>query len=317
MLSKTRESRSPAWFITFADLNALLLGFFMLLYAFSEQDKAKFKQVAGSMRDAFGVQQEVRVREPPKGMSVIAREFSPGIPQPTELDEVRQLTTRDSLPQPAVLEPKKPVVPRSSADDARRIADQESLQNALRSEIDAGLIELEIEDDRIVLRIKEKGAFPSGSDHLEGAFKPIVQRLGNTLIGTGGTIIVAGHTDSIPIENSAFRSNWELSTARALSVAQVFFDCSNTLMPRVHLESYAEFRPIDSNDTPEGRARNRRVEISLIHRVDPLESDHRTSGRHSEAPTEGPLLQAARAAAAAGPAPADAIGLGPTAARSR
>jgi chemotaxis protein MotB len=307
------QTRSPAWVITFADLNSLLLAFFLLLFAFSEQDKAKFKQVAGSMRDAFGVQQEIRVKDPPKGMNVIPREFSPGIPQPTPLNQVRQFTTSDSRPHPILLESQR--------------LDMENLEKALKSEIDAGLIELALEDNRIIIRIKEKGVFPTGSDRLERNFEPIIQRLANTLSTTSGTIIVAGHTDSIPIANSVFHSNWQLSTARALTVAQVFFDCSDTLMPRVHLESYAEFKPIDSNDTPEGRARNRRVEISLVHQAASLdrvrvptarqpEAQH-TDGSLQQQSTKGPPLPEVNADAATSTGHEDAMGVTPTTKRSR
>ena len=325
---KVSEARSPAWVITFADLNSLLLAFFMLLFAFSEQDKAKFKQVAGSMRDAFGVQQEIRVKDPPKGMSLIVREFSPGIPQPTTLNQVRQFTTSDSLPHPVLPESKKPPILRTYAGDERQLADKEDLEKALKSEIDAGLIELEREDDRIVIRIKEKGVFPSGSDHLERTFEPIIQRLANTLANTNGLIVIAGHTDNIPFASSVFNSNWQLSTARALKVAQVFFDCSDTLMPRVHLESYAEFQPIDSNETPEGRARNRRVEISLIHPTHPLDRVHEPTDRQPEArhtraslqqkPAEGsPLTEVKADASAAGTRLEDAKGVAPATEKSR
>ena len=84
---------SPAWIMTFADLMSLLLAFFVLLFSFSELDKQVYKQIAGSMRNAFGIQREVRVKDPPKGVNVIAREFSPGIPQMTPLNIVRQMTT--------------------------------------------------------------------------------------------------------------------------------------------------------------------------------------------------------------------------------
>jgi len=82
----------PAWVMTFADLMTLLMCFFVLLLAFSEMDAAKFKELSGSMKDAFGVQTEVEVRTIPKGTSVIAREFSPGKPEETALNEVRQFT---------------------------------------------------------------------------------------------------------------------------------------------------------------------------------------------------------------------------------
>ena len=86
----------PQWVMTFADLSTLLLVFFVLLLSFSEMDVAKFKQLAGSMRQAFGVQAEIEVKHIPKGTSLIAREFSPGEPKPTVINEVRQFTIDSS-----------------------------------------------------------------------------------------------------------------------------------------------------------------------------------------------------------------------------
>lgn len=269
MSRKLIDSDKPGWIATFADLMSLLLAFFVLLFSFSELDKAKYKEVAGSMRNAFGVQQEIRVRDPPKGLNIIAREFSPGIPQETPLNEVRQYTTKDSLPYPVLFDSKEIASPRAPGIDERILADKRKLERALKPEIDADLVELELIDQRIVVRIKEKGVFPSGSDHLIPSFQPIIARLGDTLVETTGKIVVAGHTDNVPIDNALFGSNWELSMARAMTVAQVFFGRSDTLGARTHLEAYAEFRGIDTNETPEGRARNRRVEISLVYRNEP------------------------------------------------
>jgi chemotaxis protein MotB len=89
---KKESAGVPAWVMTFADLMTLLMCFFVLLLAFSEMDIAKFKQLSGSMKDAFGVQAEVEVRTIPKGTSVIAQEFSPGKPEQTPMNEVRQFT---------------------------------------------------------------------------------------------------------------------------------------------------------------------------------------------------------------------------------
>ena len=86
----------PAWVLTFADLMSLLLAFFVLLFSFSEMDKAKYKQVAGSMKEAFGIQREIKVKEPPKGINIIAQEFSAGTPSKSTLrNELRQHTTDD------------------------------------------------------------------------------------------------------------------------------------------------------------------------------------------------------------------------------
>ena len=90
--TKKEERGIPAWVVTFADLMTLLMCFFVLLLSFSEMDVAKFKQLAGSMKEAFGVQAEIEARTIPKGTSVIAREFSPGRPDPTAANQIRQFT---------------------------------------------------------------------------------------------------------------------------------------------------------------------------------------------------------------------------------
>ncbi|WP_235263749.1 flagellar motor protein MotB [Nitrincola sp. A-D6] len=87
----------PAWLATFGDLMSLLMCFFVLLLSFSEMDVLRFKQLAGSMREAFGVQAQIKVEDIPKGTSIIAQEFSPGRPEPTPLNEVRQMTTAVEL----------------------------------------------------------------------------------------------------------------------------------------------------------------------------------------------------------------------------
>lgn len=311
MANKTPEPvAAPAWVLTFADLMSLLLAFFVLLFSFSEMDKAKYKEVAGSMRDAFGVQQEIRAKESPKGVNVIAREFSPGIPQPTPKNEVRQFTTKDSLPYPVLFDTKQISPLLLAAAKERQLADKARLERALRHEIDEGLVELEMTDQLIILRIKEKGVFPSGSDRLEPAFEPIIRRLGDTLVETSGKIVVAGHTDDEPIENSLFRSNWHLAAGRALTVAQVFFDRSDALAPRVHLEAYAEYRPVDTNATREGRARNRRVEVSLVYLTDEVaqgparDADAEAQPTREGASREDPPVPVA----VPDPSPPDAVG---------
>jgi chemotaxis protein MotB len=264
MSKKSSQASVPAWVTTFADLCTLLLSFFVLLFSFSEVDKEMYKQVAGSMRDAFGVQREIRTKEPPKGLNVIAREFSPGTPAPTTRNEIRQFTTRDSLPFPGLGKSKSQSQGQAQADAKKeKEVDAAKLQAALEDEISAGLIELEVQDQRIIVRIKEKGSFPSGSAHLERPFEPVVDRLANALQATTGEIVISGHTDSVPINTSEFHSNWELSSARAVTVARAFFENSELAKTKIHLEAYADTRPLDSNDTSEGRARNRRVEISV------------------------------------------------------
>lgn len=264
-----KKPGAPAWMATFADLMSLLLAFFVLLFSFSEVDRQKYKEVAGSMKDAFGVQLSVKANDPPKGVNIIAREFSPGMTMPTPLNQVRQFTTKDAMKNPAVLGTSKG----SKSDQAkekRKRLDQRKIQLALQDEISKGLIEVEVTDEKIIVRIREKGSFLSGSKTLERSFVPVVERLAETLQDTKGQIVISGHTDSIPISNFQFQSNWELSAARAASVAHVFLADDYVPSSRVHLEAYADTQPVDTNETEEGRAKNRRVEIAVVYGTDAL-----------------------------------------------
>ena len=104
-VEKKQDAGIPAWVMTFADLMSLLLAFFVLLFSFSEMDKNIYKELAGSLKEAFGVQREIKAKEPPKGINIIAREFSPGRPMPTPINEVRQKTSAESQEFPVFTDP--------------------------------------------------------------------------------------------------------------------------------------------------------------------------------------------------------------------
>ena len=255
---KKVDTGLPAWVMTFADLMSLLLAFFVLLFSFSELDKQKFKELSGSMKDAFGVQDEVRVRNPPKGISFIAREFSPGRPDPTPFNVVRQQTTDDKQRMMDVGRKKG-----GDQQDADRADELRKFRARLETEIDDGLIEIESEDSRIVVRIREKGSFASGTADLEPSVVPIIEHIGELISNLPGQVNVVGHTDSMPISTARFRSNWELASARAVSVLHYLMKSTRLPGQRFHVEGYGDTRPIASNDSSEGRALNRRVEVIL------------------------------------------------------
>ena len=271
---KKADAGAPAWITTFADLAILLMCFFVLLLAFSEMDAQKYKQVAGSMKQAFGVQRDVKVKQPPKGVNVIAREFSPGKPEPTPLNEVRQKTTDDlrrHLKIPGVKTDKSQAkmgqlikALKKQLKEAVTKVDADKTRQALKDEIDKGMIDVEAEDQKVIIRIREKGSFSSGSASLIKPFQPVLRKIGKILIGTEGRITVAGHTDSVPISNQRFRSNWELSTSRAVTVVHGLIETTGLPAERFHIEGYGETRPIANNDTSTNRAKNRRVEIAIV-----------------------------------------------------
>ncbi len=285
---KCPPAGAPAWIMTFADLMSLLLAFFVLLFSFSELDKLKFKELAGSMRDAFGVQRDIQVREPLKGVSIIAREFSPARPDPTPVNEVRQMTTNELLAHLDVSagkgkqEGKLDEIDREhdqrnlDEQDKQRAQqmmeaekealikkEQEHIEDQLLPEIQQGLIQVDREKNKLVIRIREKGSFKSGHADLIKEFKPVIARIGEAVVRSGRPVLIAGHTDNVPIRTRRFRSNWELASARAVTVIHELSSATKLPSDRFQIQGYADTKPIDSNDDAAGRSRNRRVEVVL------------------------------------------------------
>lgn len=269
---------SPAWMTTFADLMSILMCFFVLLLSFSEMDVAKYKQVAGSMRDAFGVQNEIRMKDIPKGTSIVAKEFSPGRPNPTFVRTVQQQSTNTSASSLDIRTPMRGQNNNGSRIDMPMDAAMQQIEEALREEteeaarelrrrlqvqIDEGNIEVENDTDSITVRIRERGSFASGSADIENAFLPIIPIIRDALKGITGEIAVEGHTDDIPIYNERFRSNWELSSQRALALAHELLEDPALDPARFMIVGYADTRPRVDNDSWLNRAQNRRVEVVI------------------------------------------------------
>jgi len=282
----------PDYMGTFADLMALLMCFFVLLLAFSEMDVLKFKQIAGSMKYAFGVQNKVEVKDIPKGTSVIAQEFSPGKPTPTMIEAIMQHTveiTKESLEfdEPVEEDPQEGEGDKSdtgegdsanvgagekqASGEGQASAQGQASESLAReiavkmsAQLDSGQIELLAKDNIVVIRIRESGSFASGSDRIEPSFIGVLGRIAEILQDTDGEIRVAGHTDNLPIETERFRSNWELSGGRAGSVVRELLKNEALERERFVITGYADTRPLDTNETPQGRAKNRRVEIIIV-----------------------------------------------------
>lgn len=340
---------SPAWVVTFADLMSLLMAFFVLLLSFSQMDVQKFKKLAGSMENAFGVQKNVITYEIPKGTSVIAKEFTPGTPEPTPLPSMYQKTMKDlfqTLSFNRQAERKKsqntlagmdekvgihdtasilaelkklnPNIGQGTPDDnklsedvllaivtllkeaeeevtndlikeALKRADEkaqavmeaseiESIKTAsniaelLKEEIDAGMVEVEVWDMHVVIRLAEAASFKEGDARIKRAFIPVLDRLRQVFRKMNGTIEITGHTDDTPIHTERFRSNWDLSAARAATVAHELL-MDETLDPtRIKVIGVAGSKPRYPNDSEPNRRKNRRVEITLIQGDEPVYS---------------------------------------------
>ncbi|CCO46503.1 Sodium-driven polar flagellar protein [Vibrio nigripulchritudo SOn1] len=286
----------PLWMGTFADLMSLLMCFFVLLLSFSEMDVLKFKQIAGSMKFAFGVQNQLEVKDIPKGTSVIAQEFRPGRPEPTPIDVIMQQTidmtqqtlefhegesdraggtkrevgkltggkspdTSTKMNQNNESEQQQQ---QSEAQSQEMETIVESIKKALEREIDEGAIEVENLGQQIVIRIREKGAFPEGSAFLQPKFRPLVRQVAELVKDVPGIVRVSGHTDNQALDSELYRSNWDLSSQRAVSVAHEMEKVRGFEHSRLRVRGMADTEPLVSNDTAEGRVENRRVEINIM-----------------------------------------------------
>jgi chemotaxis protein MotB len=241
--------------VTYADLMTLLLCFFVLLLSFSEVDAIRFRRLAGELAKAFGVQREVPADAIPMGTSPVLQNFSPGRVEPIPFEEVRQKTSFE-----------KPTLASGEIDSRveERLAQLEMLINQRIKEADANAnVAVERDGLDIIIRIDEQGSFPSGSAEISESLRQLLGTLSKEFAEMPGYIAIDGHTDNVPIRSQRFQSNWDLSAMRAATVANVLLK-NEALEPwRLIVLGHAETRPLEPNDSPEQRAKNRRVELSL------------------------------------------------------
>ncbi len=221
------EEGAPAWVVTFGDLMSLLLCFFVLLLSFSEMDRRKYKMVSGSMAQAFGIQREKPVFESPRGQRMIGKEFDQAV-----------IITK-------IEETLKPII--------------EELKNEYKELKD--LVEIEVGEDQVTIRMMGETTFDTGKAELPAVFRPLLKKIGEVLSETKGEVIIAGHTDNVPLKGGLYGSNLGLSMARAGAVAEFLLKSTSIDPKRLSTMGFGEYRPLVSNDTAEGRRKNRRVEI--------------------------------------------------------
>ena len=279
----------PAWMGTFADLMSLLMCFFVLILSFSEMDVLKFKQIAGSMKFAFGVQNKIEVKDIPKGTSVIAMEFRPGKPDPTPIESIQQQTnemTQQMLEFQAGNEDsaggrqkqrgeqrggQSQQTATESSSSAEQSTDQSQMAELMKKvaqqlekQILDGSVEMESLGQQLTIRIRENGSFSAGSAFLQPQFQPVLRKIGTLLADVPGEIEISGHSDGQHIANELYRSNWDLSAQRAVAVAEAMRTAPGFDESRMSVVGKADTDPIVENaTTPSDRAQNRRVEINI------------------------------------------------------
>jgi len=248
------------WLVSYADFITLLFAFFVVMFASSQTDKSKAKQVADSVKDAMengGIKATVKevlggtVNEKGKGN---AQMRGPGGIQKT--------------PKPPKPEDAPPSGTGNAAIANGKAAElapsMQFLTKELQDAIQAGKVEVHLEPRGLVISLRQAAFFPSGEDTIAPDTYPTVQKIAETIGKLPNAVRLEGHTDSIPIHTARFRSNWDLSADRA--IAMMYLLTGNFGLPkeRFAIAGYADTAPVDTNDTAEGRTHNRRVDIVIL-----------------------------------------------------
>lgn len=256
---KKATGGSPGWMTTLADMFMLLLTFFILLLSFSSLDTEKYRAMVNSMVEAFNV--APREMPDPSGMADPDEDVAPiseDTPIPLEgapagSDEAEQTMEGEPSPEEA---PEPEVHP--GVEQLAGMLIREMEQAVADEQVEVGF-----DRHRVVIRFDDEATFPVGSAELIPEIRPVVNEIVDIIARCDGEVTVTGHTDNRPIVSTQYRSNWDLSAARAVSLVHELV--LNRAIPaeNVIAAGRAETRPIADNDTPEGRERNRRVEIEI------------------------------------------------------
>lgn len=254
---------SPAWMATFSDLMNLLLCFFVLLFSMSTVDAEKFEAMAESFSQTFSIFSG--------GATAIGDGIliSNGVSQLNELDDYINSTGKAA----DVEEESKDALEEFEQQQLKQSEQlAETVEEVLQEESLDGEIDVDFTSQYVSLTLNGALLFDSGSADLKEESKPVLDQVGRILSRYGQSIIeIEGHTDNVPIHNSRFANNNELSSFRALSVFDYFMQTTNLDPAKVKHSGRGEYVPVADNATPEGRARNRRVEIKIYHDLSTIE----------------------------------------------
>ncbi len=220
---------SDRWFVSYADFITLLFALFVVLFAASQTDQNHAKLLSRSM----------------------ARAFDGGKPAPLPKQPAQALVPiKPLLPPPPV---------HSNLGDSLEI-----LKTTLAEELRNGSVDLRLEQRGLVVSLDSAAFFPSGESTINGSAIPIIGKVAAVLNNLPNPLRLEGHTDSIPIQTARFRSNWELSAARSISMLEILNSQFGVVRERMAIVGYADTGSRESNQTEEGRSRNRRVDIVIL-----------------------------------------------------
>ncbi|MBZ5585390.1 MAG: OmpA family protein [Acidobacteriia bacterium] len=262
------QENHERWLVSYADFITLLFAFFVVMFASTQADKAKAKAVSESVKNAL---------ENGQFSAAVSVMLGRGKHQAsTVLTAPPKDSAHDN--QPAAPGPPQPHPP----DLAQAMA---SLEHGLQVEIAGGKVQLKLETRGLVISLREAAFFGSGDDALSPASVPILARIAAVIRSVPNPMRLEGYTDAVPIHNSRFRSNWELSAARSVAMLELLRQRFDVPPARMSVAGYAENAPVDTNETDQGRAHNRRVDIVLLSaegvKAEPRAQGPRVGGQES------------------------------------
>jgi chemotaxis protein MotB len=239
---ETRVSHER-WLVSYADFITLMFAFFVVMFASAQVDRHKAIKLSAAIEDAFqemGVFQAASSRLPLTDLV------------PAENVQITENGKGVAGQSQRLFPPEK------------LAALQKQLTQALAPELQRHEVALNAGRDGLIISLREIGFFDSGSAQLRPTSEATVRRIAGVLSAQTNNIRIEGHTDNVPIHNAQFASNWELSTARATEMIRLFIMRYNLPATRLSAAGYAEYHPVAGNETVEGRAQNRRVDIVVL-----------------------------------------------------
>ncbi|MGA8668773.1 MAG: OmpA family protein [Terracidiphilus sp.] len=236
------------WLVSYADFITLLFAFFVVLYAFAKADQKMQAEIPTAIDRAFRSLGALPDRSPKPG--TLASD-SPFADQPMPL---LNIVTSEDVMSPAKVK-----------DDLESI--RRELEKSLSNQVAQHAVSIQMGRDGLIISLREAGFFNSGSATPRPETLNTLQQVAASVVRTPYDVRVEGHTDNLPMHNVAFDSNWELSSARATAIARIILSLDAIPPERLSVAGFAEFHPIASNATPEGRAENRRVDLIILPRT--------------------------------------------------
>ncbi|MBG9816817.1 flagellar motor protein MotB [Bacillus safensis] len=233
-----------SWLIPYADLLTLLLALFIVLFASSSIDAAKYEQMAKSFNVVFT-----------GGTGVMDQSSMKSTEETENSNQVKK----------AAEEEKDEEAKAKARDQAVLTKVKQQVDSFIANKKLGAKLETKLTDEGLLITIEDSIFFDSGRAVIRPQDVPLAKEISKLLvINPARDIVISGHTDNVPIRNSEFESNWYLSAIRAVNFLNILLENSNLNQENFSTKGYGEFKPIASNDTAEGRSKNRRVEVLIL-----------------------------------------------------